>query len=269
VDIREFLGLEATDDPTHWRLPVTEDVCTPLGFLYGGAGLAAGIAALEEATARPVLWATAQFLTSAYPPAVLDVQVTLGSEGAQIAQARAVATADGNEVLVVMGAFGERPVEAAGQWLSPPEASTPDECPSRHHWQAGVTGIATRLDMRIAEGRQPDELDGTPGTGRAKLWIKAPGLDLSEGAALALLADYVPFGVGQALGQRAGGTSLDTTVRVVRTPRRTNPPEWLQLDVHIAAVERGVAHGRLDMWTEDGTLLATASQTAAVRFWRD
>lgn len=266
MDVRQFLGLEETDDPTHWRLPVTEDVCTPLGFLYGGAGLAAGVAAMEEATARPVLWATAQFLASAYPPATLDFRIALGAEGGQIAQARVVATADdGTEVLVVTGAFGNRPIEAAGDWLAAPEGlPPPDACPPRIHQHATPTGIITRLDMRIAEGRQPDELDGTPGTGRTRLWARAPGLDLTDGAVLALLADYVPFGVGQALGQRAGGTSLDTTLRVVRVV----PTEWLLLDVRIAAVDRGVAHGQLDMWTADGTLLATASQSAVVRFWR-
>ncbi|HEX2040842.1 MAG TPA: acyl-CoA thioesterase [Acidimicrobiales bacterium] len=265
MDIQQFLGLEETGDPTHWRLPVTEGVCTPLGFLYGGAGLAAGVAAMEAVTARPVLWATAQFLSSAYPPAVLELDVT-PSEGAQIAQARVVATADGAEVLLVAGAFGERPMEAGGQWVSPPAPPPPETCPTRRHWHGEPTGVAARLDIRIADGRRPDELDGTPGTGTTRLWVRAPGLDVVDGAALALLADYVPFGVGQALGQRAGGTSLDTTLRVVRAPRRS--PEWLLLDVHVAAVERGVAHGHLDMWTEDGTLLATAAQSAVVRFWR-
>jgi acyl-CoA thioesterase II len=264
VDIRRFLGLEETDDPTRWRLPITEGVCTPLGFLYGGAGLAAGVAAMEEATARPVLWATAQFLAAGYPPAVLDLQVVLGTEGGQIAQARVVGTADGTEVLVVTGAFGDRPIEAAGDWLAAPEAPAPDECPARDHWITDPTGIITRLDMRIAEGRAVDELDGTPGSGGVKLWVRVPDLDLVDGAVLALLADYVPFGIGQALGQRAGGTSLDTTLRVVRVV----PTEWLLLDVHLAAIDRGVAHGHLDMWTADGTLLATASQSAVVRFWR-
>jgi acyl-CoA thioesterase-2 len=266
MHVSRFLGLEETDDPTQWRLPVAEPICTPLGFLYGGAGLAAGVAVMEEATARPLLWATAQFLASAYPPSVLDLEVVLAGEGGQIAQARVVGTAEGAEVLVVSGAFGDRPMEAAGRWLDPPSAPAPDACPPRRMFRPDPSGIATRIEIRIAEGRQPDELDGTPGSGRSLLWARAPGLDLTDAAAYALLADYVPFGVGQALGQRAGGTSLDTTVRVVRVPKA--PTEWLLLDVHIAAVDRGVAHGRLAMWTEDGTLVATASQSAVVRFWR-
>ncbi len=266
MDVRRFIGLEETGDPTRWRLPVTEGVCTPLGFLYGGASLAAGVAAMEEATARPLICATAQFLASAYPPAVLDLDVTLGAEGSQIAQARVVATADGVEILAVTGAFGRRPLEAAGQWLSPPDAPPPDECPARELLHPDTAGVATRIDMRIAEGRQPADLDGTPGTGRATLWVRAPGVDLTDGAAFALLADYVPFGVGQALGQRAGGTSLDTTLRMVRVPSKP-APEWLLLDVRIAAVEHGIAHGHLDMWTEDGRLVATAAQSAVVRFW--
>ena len=60
-----FLGLEATDDPLRWRLPVTPAVSTPGRFLYGGCGLAAGIVALEAAAERPTVWATAQYLTYA------------------------------------------------------------------------------------------------------------------------------------------------------------------------------------------------------------
>jgi hypothetical protein len=46
VDAQHFLGLEPTDDPLRWRLPVTPAVSTPGWFLYGGCGLAAGIVAM-------------------------------------------------------------------------------------------------------------------------------------------------------------------------------------------------------------------------------
>ncbi|MEN9823531.1 MAG: hypothetical protein RLZ04_1957, partial [Actinomycetota bacterium] len=34
------------------------------------------------------------------------------------------------------------------------------------------------------------------------------------------------------------------------------------------AVERGFGHGLVHMFAEDGTLLATASQSCIVRFWK-
>ena len=82
---------------------------------------------------------------------------------------------------------------------------------------------------------------------------------------LGILGDWVPFGIGQALGQRAGGNSLDNTLRVVRLV----PTEWVLLDVRIHGIANGFGHGLVHLWAEDGTLLATASQSAIVRFWDD
>ena len=39
-------------------------------------------------------------------------------------------------------------------------------------------------------------------------------------------------------------------------------------DIRVHAVERGFGHGLVQMFAEDGTLLATASQSCIVRFWR-
>jgi len=75
----------------------------------------------------------------------------------------------------------------------------------------------------------------------------------------------VPFGISQALGERAGGNSLDNTIRVARRV----PTEWLLLDVRIHAVAHGFGHGLVHMWAEDGSLLATASQSAIVRRWKE
>ena len=74
----------------------------------------------------------------------------------------------------------------------------------------------------------------------------------------------IPFdGISQALGARAGGSSLDNTLRMVRIV----PTEWVLIDLRIQAVHRGFGHGIAHLWAEDGTLLATASQSAVVRFW--
>ena len=109
-----------------------------------------------------------------------------------------------------------------------------------------------------------DELDGTLGSGQSLLWARFPEvLDGVDGAALAVLGDFVPMGVRQALGIRGGGKSLDNTLRIVRLV----PTDWVLLDINIHAVERGVGHGLVHMFAEDGTLLATASQSCIVRYW--
>ena len=71
----------------------------------------------------------------------------------------------------------------------------------------------------------------------------------------------MPFGIGQALGQRAGGNSLDNTLRIAHRV----PTEWVLADVRVHAVADGFGHGLVHLWAEDGTLLGTASQSTIVR----
>ena len=96
------------------------------------------------------------------------------------------------------------------------------------------------------------------------LWSRIPrSSTASTAAALAVLGDFVPMGVGQALGVRGGGNSLDNTLRIVDLV----PTDWVLMDIRIHAVERGFGHGLVHMFAEDGTLLATASQSCIVRYW--
>ena len=94
-----------------------------------------------------------------------------------------------------------------------------------------------RLDQRFAKGRDFDELDGTLGDGQTVLWARIPEvLDGVDGAALAVLGDFVPMGVGQALGIRGGGNSLDNTLRLVKLV----PTDWVLLDIRVHAVASGL-----------------------------
>jgi acyl-CoA thioesterase len=114
----------------------------------------------------------------------------------------------------------------------------------------------------MVSGRGLVDLDGTVNDGRTTMWVRIRDLPGGvDAAALAVLGDFVPMGVGQALGVRGGGNSLDNTLRVVQLV----PTEWVLLDILIDAVERGFGHGSVRMYAEDGTLLATASQTCIVR----
>jgi acyl-CoA thioesterase II len=117
--------------------------------------------------------------------------------------------------------------------------------------------------VRLASARSWDEIEGNPAPdGRSLLWARMPDLlDPQSGASLAILGDYVPFGIGQALGRTGGGNSLDNTLRVYRLV----PTEWVLLDIRIHAVANGFGHGVVHLWSQDGTLLATASQSTIVR----
>ena len=78
------------------------------------------------------------------------------------------------------------------------------------------------------------------------------------------MGDFVPFGIGQALGRAGGGNSLDNTIRVATLV----PTEWVLLDIRIIAVGHGFANGAVLLWAPDGTLMATASQSTIVRMWK-
>src|SRR5262245_26148153 len=263
MDARTWLGLEPTHNPMRWVLPVTPGISTVGPFLFGGCALGAAIAAMEATAGRPVVWATAQYLSYAHPPSILDIDVTLAVQGHSITQARVVGHVADTEILTVNAALGSRDLPTEGSWVEMPTVPRPDDCNVQKPRFPGIESIMDRLDIRLASARAWDEIDGNPAAdGRSMLWTRMPDLlDLSSGASLAILGDYVPFGIGQALGRIDGSNSLDNTLRVYRLV----PTEWVLLDIRVHAVAHGFGHGAVHLWSEDGTLLATASQSTIVR----
>jgi acyl-CoA thioesterase len=265
MDARTFLGLGSTHNPYRWVLEVVPGICTPGGFLFGGCALGAAIAALEVTTERPLIWATGQFLSYARPPEVVDLDVIVAVAGHQITQARAVGHVADREVFTVNAALGRRPLTEEGAWAAMPEVPPPAQCTPRElRLTTNGDSLPDRLDIRLAQGRSLAELPGpgTPG-GRSALWAKLPEvLDMSS-ASLAILGDYVPFGIGQALGLRAGGNSLDNTLRIGRLVAS----DWVLLDVRVHQVVSGFGYGDVHLWSEAGVLLGTASQSTIVRAW--
>ncbi len=267
MDSRSFLGLEPTHNPFRWKLPVTDGISTTGNFLFGGSGLGAAISALEGTSGRQCVWATGQYLSYAKPGEVLDIDVHVSVEGHQITQARAVCHVADREILTVNAALGDRPTQAHGQWERMPTGiMAPDECPVRPHNSDWSGTINDRLDQRLVKGRAFEGLDGSePGDGQTLLWARLPDVIAGvDATTLAILGDFVPMGIGQALGDRAGGNSLDNTLRVCRIV----PTDWVLMDIRVHAVERGFGHGLVHMFAEDGTLLATASQSVIIRYWK-
>lgn len=261
MDAREFLGLEATHNPHRFVLPVTSGLSTAGRFLFGGCALGAAICAMEAVTERPVVWATGQYLSFATVGEVMDVDVTIATSGHYTTQARVVGHVADREILTVNAALGSRPLESVGQWETMPVVPPPEECEARvSRWDVRDT-IMERMDVRLAIGRQWELLDGTPSAdGRSALWMRLDDLQTSA-STLAVLGDYVPFGIAQALGKWTRSNSLDNTLRIVDA----RPSEWVLLDIQIHAVRDGFGHGLVHLWSRDGVLLGTASQSAVVR----
>lgn len=267
MDARTFLGLEATHNPGRWVLPVTPGICTPGRFLFGGCALGAAIEALESTTGRPLVWASCQYLSYARPPEILDLDVTVAVAGHQVTQARAVGHVADREVFTVNAALGARELAQRGEWAVMPRVPPPEQCrPRELRTVTDGTTMADRLDIRLALGRGLAEIPG-PGMpdGRSALWARLPQLLDMSSASLAILGDYVPFGIGQALGLRAGGNSLDNTLRVGRLV----DSDWVLIDVRIHQVANGFGHGDVHLWSQGGSLLAMASQSTIVRMWKE
>ena len=47
------------------------------------------------------------------------------------------------------------------------------------------------------------------------------------------------------------------------------PTEWILVDIHMHALVGGFGQGTAFLWSQDGVLLGTASQTIVARVWRD
>lgn len=267
MDTLDFFGLVASDDPRRWQMPVVRGLCSGFGALFGGAALGAAIEIVERLTGRPLVWASAQYLAFARPPDIVELEAVEVTRGHRSSQARVLARVDGREIFTVLAALGKRELAWSGSWAVRPDVPSVAASPRRPFAPQQQGTIGGRLDMRAANARPPEDLDGTPGDGRSALWARLPGIPATA-SALAVVADYVPFGIGQALGRRASSNSLDNTLRIVR-PSDVHPTEWVLADVRIQAVADGFGHGAVHLWAEDGTLLATASQSAIVREWRD
>jgi acyl-CoA thioesterase len=250
-------------------MPVVRSLISGTGALFGGAGLGAAIEVAELATDRPVAWATAQYLAYAPEGEELTLDVHEVVRGKQVSQVRVIARTEQREILTVIGAFGVRAVPLEGQWSIRPDVPPPDACEPRPLMDHHAGTISSRLEMKLARGRPFFELDDTAGAesgdGNSALWVRFPGLSELKGSGLAIVGDYVPFGIGQAIGARAGGNSLDNTLRVARLV----DTEWILADVRVHAVHNGFGHGLVHLWADDGTLLGTASQSTMVRAWRD
>jgi acyl-CoA thioesterase len=221
--------------------------------------------ALEAASGRPTIWATAQYLAFAKTDSLVDYEVTLSKVGGHITQARAVGRVDDGEILTVNAALGGGVEQDGGVWVLPPAVPPPDECPPRRLPSMMDVSIFDRVETRVAIGAGFEEIGHVPPNPHTALWARVPGHLEPSAATLAIFGDYLTGAVSQALGIRSMARSLDNTLRIVQL----EPSEWVLCDMHIHAVVDGYAQGLAHLWSESGTFLGTASQSMNVRPWRD
>jgi len=92
-------------------------------------------------------------------------------------------------------------------------------------------------------------------------WVRSREGLTASAELLSVIADFVPQATAHAVGYNAGGNSLDNTVRF----GRITPTEWVLCDIRIEAIENGVTHGSIHMFSPDGVLMATCSQSLIMR----
>ena len=203
-------------------MPIVPGLTSGRRALFGGCGLGAAIEVMEQVTGRPCVWATAQYLTYASPPSVLELDAFEVVRGHHISQARVHRARRRHR-----GAHGprraRRPAAARRRAVG---AATRRAAAGRVSASASTTTTwttpsARRLEERLAAGRPFWDLPGPQGSGNSAIWVRLPDVLEMSAAALAIIGDFVPSGIGQAFGRRAGGNSLDNTLRVAhRVPDR-------------------------------------------------
>ena len=210
----DFLGLQPTEDPNRWRLPVTLEMLSGMGALFGGVRPGRGGRG-HGAHHRPAPRVGHRAVPVVRPAAVGPRHRgrRRGRRGHQISQARAVGQVDDDEILTVNAALGHATPTLAGQWAVCPTCRRPRSARRALPTTAHEGTIVDRdRDAPRQAPRRSTSSRARRATAARALWARLPGLEMSA-ATLAILGDYVPFGIGQALGMRAGGNSLDNTLR--------------------------------------------------------
>lgn len=262
-----FMNIQTADGDGKFHFPVTADVCVgPPGnvFLFGGAGLASAVAAMEKHSGRPLICATAQYISYAREGDLLEISTQVVAHGKQISQMQAVLQKADEAIVMITATLGDRDGWPEHQWTQMPDMLPPEQCKIWQIWPIQAGGLLKRIEVRL----EPSEIarltrDGTVQPhGRLRYWMRASDAVEINAAFLALAADFVPAGAAAAFGLIGGGNSMDNVLRIGRIV----PTKWLMCEAEIDMAQRGFAHGNIRIFAQSGELMATGSQSLALRF---
>lgn len=264
----ELLGVDE-DGAGGLSFPVVEHLCRTDGRFYGGAALAASIAASEHVTGRTALWSTTQLVGTAALGERIELRAEVVASGRSVDQV-AVRGVVGDRLVFNAVGSASSPMEGgiAGTGQVMPEVPSPEDSEA---WsgpaRAGGSGVGAPPSVGhhlVSEHRHAELLDPDPNRpGHMALWARLAGdrapasTDLTP-AVLGFLADMVPISVSKGCGVAGAGTSLDNSLRLGEPA----DSEWvlLELDAHVAV--GGYGHGQVHLWSPDGRMLATGTQSA-------
>ncbi len=256
----ELFGLVVSEDGGSGRFVLASGLVRHDGALYGGTGLAVSVVAMEAATQRDALWCSTQFVSQPFLGDTVSWGVERLAVGKRAAQLLVRATANEQTAFVAIGSTGiATEAGLTGQFVAMPDVSSPDESP------AHITGLPVEpsadswtkhIEMRAAELRG----DVRP---TLAFWARRRDGGPHTPAVLAFIADMVPVAVARAAGKLGAGSSLDNSMRFHGGDPDTG---WVLIELHGELANGGFGHGSLRVWTAEGKLIATGSQTASMRF---
>lgn len=240
---------QKTSQPGGYGFSPQKEVCvgsTGREFYMGGAAMATHIWALEHHFDRPLYWATTQFLNHGLLGEKMELTVESVSGGRSVVQALAEMRR-GNDILHrTIAALGRREGTPDQAFIKKPESRPPLECPLKKEDAMTTPGnLLTLFERRTASE--------DPVTGKEHMWIRPLFESRVDSALLALISDFF---LGAHLKTR-GGTSLDNTFRVINLVKT----DWMMMVTQLSSFTRGAVHGHTHIFSEEGILLATSSQT--------
>jgi acyl-CoA thioesterase len=256
---QEWLRLDVEDGTataTNATVELGDIHLSPFGRLYGGAGTALVSVLIEAATSRRLLWVTTQFVGVCQGGDRLDLTADVVADGKRTSQVRVQAYVGDRLVLQALGAAADPGIDIPDHTVPAlPEVPPPADCPAMR-----LPALEKNRTGFFAAAEQRDASRGAPRSHRR--WLRIPGRAVTRPALLGLAGDFVPNMVMQEAGEQGAGTSLDNTIRV-GAPACS---DWVLIDGVPEQSACGYGHGWVRLWSEDGTLVGTASQTAAL--WR-
>ncbi|HKY15845.1 MAG TPA: thioesterase family protein [Microthrixaceae bacterium] len=271
----DFLGLSGDPEVGRFHFAVRNHLARLDGRLYGGTAIAVSITAAELVSQRSAVWMTTQFVATAPPDEEISVLAEVLAPGRRTNQVRVTGTnAAGDIMFASLGATGHHSADAPSEFFENlPEVAPPDESGP---WVGPIAAIVKRLGLDVEMPKFPDDVGFAkvlefrepqvhqhpdPGPGRLCLWVRRRDGGPITPAIVAYIADMVPLSISDALGVIAIGISLDNSIRI----GEFEDTEWVLVDLrpHLAVGDYG--HGTAHVWSEGGRLLATASQSTAMR----
>ena len=265
-DFRRFIGLEDTSAKIQ-SLNVSQNICSPQKALYGGVGLGLAIEVLEEEYKRPIAMASTQFINQAIMDEEMSIEIQEGTSGKNFTQATAQFYQKGKLVIQTIGSLGRRDSEFNLTYNPfPADVTSPDDSVVLPKFEFMQGYILPRMEIRHVKGPSPfmpmDPQKVPSGTEtRSLFWAKLPEYPETSAATLAILGDIAPSVTASYIGEFAIASSLDNSMRVLNVEQC----EWVLCETELHGIFNGVGQITQRMWSQQGTLMAVASQSYILR----